>query len=85
MKTRKIMEAFLKMNGIESPKVLLLMRHTNDNISFSQDLAFNIIPDNFENEESFRYVMQTLAWFMPRHYSFVGLDEKNFSDTFSAL
>jgi hypothetical protein len=85
MKTRKIMEAFLKMNGIESPKVLLLMRHTNDNISFSQDLAFNITPDNFENEENFRYVMQTLAWFMPRHYSFVGLDEKNFSDTFSAL
>jgi hypothetical protein len=83
--TRKIMEAFLKMNGVESPKVLLMMRHTNDNTSFNQDLAFNIIPSNFENEESYRYVMQTLSWFLPRHYSFVGLDEKKFDDVFTAL
>ncbi|MES2138989.1 MAG: hypothetical protein V4511_04735 [Bacteroidota bacterium] len=83
--TRKLLDSFLKMNGIKSPKVLLLMRHINGGEGVSQDIAFNILPENFSSEAIYRSVMQTIAWYLPRHYSFVGVDEKTFGSGFMPL
>jgi hypothetical protein len=80
---RAILREFLMGNGISSPKVFLMSRTINDTVS--QELVFNLTPSNFETEEDFRYVMQCLGWFLPRHYSFVGMDEERFQDSFMPL
>ncbi len=83
--TRKLLREYLKMNGIQEPKVLLLMRHRKDNKEVSQDIVFNLTPNNFENEEQYNSVMQTLAWYLPRHYSFVGMEENSLGNGFELL
>jgi hypothetical protein len=80
---RAILREFLKGNGIASPKVFLMSRTVNAEVS--QELVFNITPDNFDTEEDFRYVMQSLGWFLPRHYSFVGMNEESSQDNFMPL
>jgi len=47
-------------------------------MTFYSNLVFNLTPAAFENEEVFRSVMQNLGWFLPRHYSFVGMKEESF-------
>ena len=81
--TRNILRTFLERNGVESPKILLMMRRNGETVT--QDLVFNIVPENFENVNTHRTVMHTLAWYLPRHYSFVGVDEKTFEKSFMPL
>ena len=81
---RNVLRNFLLNNGVESPKVLLMSR-TSANGAASQELVFNLTPADFENEEVFRSVMQNLGWFLPRHYSFVGMKEDSFKDSFMPL
>ncbi|MCG9793462.1 hypothetical protein [Flavobacterium algicola] len=82
---RKLLREYLKLNGVDTPKVVLLMRHQKDDKKASQDLVFNVTPNNFENAEHYRIVMQTMAWYLPRHYSFVGMDEKSLGNGFEDL
>ena len=81
---RAVLHKFLVTNGVKSPKVLLMCR-TAQNGNVSQELVFNLTPEDFESEEVFRNVMQRLGWFLPRHYSFVGMNEDRFKDSFMAL
>lgn len=83
--TRNVLREFLESNGVSSPKVSLMMRHQQNETEVSQDLAFNIIPQNFGSEEDFRTVMERLPWFLPRHYSIVGLREMALEDGFMPL
>ena len=83
--TRDVLCEFLKNNGVAAPKVLLLMRRGGGGAGLSQDLVFNITPLDFENEEMYRWVMQQLAWFLPRHYSLVGMEEKAIKSGFMPL
>jgi len=80
---RAILREFLIGSGIPSPKVFLMSRTVNGETS--QELVFNLSPDNFATEQDFRYVMQSLGWFLPRHYSFVGMSEETFKDSFMPL
>lgn len=45
-----------------------------------QNLAFNVAPENFENQEVFQRVMRALSWFLPRDYGMVVIpgQEKHF-------
>jgi len=81
---RAILREFLISTGISNPKILLMVRNSR-NGDTSQELVFNLTPANFETEEAFRNVMQTLGWFLPRHYSFVGMNEESFKDSFMPL
>jgi hypothetical protein len=83
--TRLLLHNFLKANGIETPKIALLMRGQNKDLDVSYDLAFNVTPHQFESEADYRMVMQSIAWFLPRHYSFVGMNENALSDGFVDL
>lgn len=83
--TRKLISDFLKTNGIPTPKVLLMMRHVDEGKEVSQDIVFNISPQSFDTEKEYQKVMQTIAWYLPRHYSFVGMDEKTLGDSFMLL
>lgn len=71
--------------GLNPPKVLLMSRHGSSGEEASQDLVFNLTPESFESEELFRSVTQHLAWFLPRHYSFAALGEKQLGDCFMPL
>ena len=83
--TRNVLREYFISNGIASPKAMLMMRRLANGAGISQDLAFNITPQNFDNEETYRSVMQRLAWFLPRHYSFVGMREESVGNGFMPL
>jgi hypothetical protein len=82
--TRHVLRQFLQDNGIAAPKVFLLMRHLPGG-GVSQDLVFNITPEAFASEAHYRSVMGHLGWFLPRHYSFVGMEEATVGDSFRPL
>lgn len=83
--TRNLISDFLKMNGVKAPKILLMMRHRQDGNGVSQDIVFNLTPKNFKDENTYRTVMQTIGWYLPRHYSFVGMDEQSLGNGFMTL
>lgn len=82
--TRSILREYLKANGVETPKVLLMMRTLPDG-KVTQDIVFNITEHHFENREQYEALMGSLRWFMPLHYSYVGMDEQIFGGAFFEL
>lgn len=70
---RKLLREFFQLNNIPDPKILLMMRKIDGELI--QELAFNITPAQFENEEQYRNMMQTVTWYLPRHYSILGMNE----------
>lgn len=83
--TRNVLREYLQQNGIATPKIALLMRRLPNGTGISQDLAFNITPHDFASEALYRSVMQQISWFLPRHYSFVGLREDALPGSFLPL
>jgi hypothetical protein len=82
-KTRKLLKDFFELNGVHNPMVMLMMRKNGEEMS--QDLAFNITPEFFESEEHYRNMMQTVTWYLPRHYSVVGLHDNHVENGFMPL
>lgn len=72
---RSQLREFLHHFGLRSPKVMLIARNYEDEVTVSQDLVFNFTPADFPNQNTFDEVMRTIAWFLPRHYSFFCVDE----------
>ncbi len=81
---RAVLREFLISIGLSSPKLFLMCRNSPSGDA-SQELVFNVTPEDFESEEAFRNVMQTIGWFLPRHYSFVGMNEESFKNSFMPL
>jgi hypothetical protein len=79
--TRTVIREFLKSLGIDDCKVLLMHRAKSQ----SQQLVFNVTPDKFEKKEHFEAVMKCIGWYLPRHYSYVSMDESAFEGSFQAL
>ena len=71
--TRKLLRDYLIRIGLAEPKVLLLMRTLKDGSGVSQNIVFNITPEQFENENSYQSVLRVISWYLPRHYSVVGM------------
>ncbi|WP_053058285.1 hypothetical protein [Pedobacter sp. BMA] len=85
LQTRKVIKEFLELNGVKQPKVLLMVREQAGGQGTTQDIVFNITPKDFSDEETYRGVMQTIGWFLPRHYSFVGMNEQGVGEGFMEL
>lgn len=83
--TRKLLADFLTTNGIAIPKVLLMMRHRKDGSGVSQDLVFNVTPHDFNDENTYRNVMQAISWYLPKHYTYIGMDENSLASDFMPL
>lgn len=66
---------FLLHAGIKSPKSMLIARNFEDENDAKQDLVFNFTPAQFPNEKAFQEVANTVAWFLPKHYSILFIDE----------
>jgi len=81
--TRKLLKDFFELNGIEDPKVLMMVR--KNGTEMCQDLAFNITPAHFESDTHYRNMMQTVTWYLPRHYSLIGLNDPEIDKGFMPL
>jgi hypothetical protein len=79
---RAIREHLLRL-GVRDPKVVLMSRAVEN--SMVQELVFNLSPDRFPSEEHYRAVMHSLAWFLPRHYTYVSLRGSALEDRFEDL
>ena len=81
--TKKLLGDYLRLNGVNNPKLLLMMRKNGEKVT--QDIVFNVAITDFETEEMYRAVMRNLSWYMPRHYAYVGMDEETFPNDFSSI
>lgn len=76
--SQQIILNFLKESGIKTPKISLLMRHQKKGMV--QDLVFNIDAQNFDNEQHYQRVVQKIAWYLPKHYTFITTTDKRFTE-----
>ena len=76
---------FLQFSGVKNPKVMLIARNYTDEEKATQDLVFNIMPTQFASKKDFDNIMNTLQWFLPKHYSFFGVDELSIENGFLPL
>lgn len=72
---KKQLREFLQHAGIKTPKAMLIARNYEDESTVKQDLVFNFTPTQFANEKEFQLIGNTIAWFLPKHYSFIFVDE----------
>lgn len=82
---RRQIREFLQYSGVKNPKIMLIARNYTDEARASQDLVFNFIPVQFPSEKEFNTVMNTIQWFLPKHYSFFGVDELAIENGFHPL
>ncbi|PRD47467.1 hypothetical protein [Sphingobacterium haloxyli] len=82
---RRQIREFLRYSGVKNPKIMLIARNYTDEERASQDLVFNIIPAQFQSEKDFNAIMNTIQWFLPKHYSFFGVDELAIENGFQPL
>jgi hypothetical protein len=77
--SQQIILNFLKESGIKTPKISLLMRHQKNGKGMVQDLVFNIDEQSFDNEQHYQRIVQKLAWYVPKHYTFMTTTDKRFT------
>ncbi len=82
---RQQLREFLAYNGVKMPKIMLIARNYEDDDQVSQDLVINVTPKNFANEKDYQTAMNSISWFLPRHYSIVGMDEDAIPSGFEFL
>jgi len=82
---RMAIREFLEYNGLKNPKIMLIARNYKSEETVRQDLVFNIIPKQFATEKEYKTIMETISWFLPRHYSIIGLDEMSVGNGFMPL
>ena len=85
LQTRETIASFLKGNGIENPKIMLMMRKRKDGNGVSQDIVFNLTAADFPSQETCDNVMKAIRWYLPSHYSYVGMNDKDLQSSFVPL
>lgn len=82
---RDQLREFLYHSGVKLPKLMLIARNYTDEQRATQDLVFNIMPMQFATQKEFDTIMNTIQWFLPKHYSFFGVDEMAIENGFQPL
>ncbi|MBL1408804.1 hypothetical protein [Sphingobacterium faecale] len=82
---RKQLREFLQHSGIKSPKTMLIARNFEEESQVKQDLVFNFTPSQFASEQDFQQIGNTIAWFLPRHYSILFIDDMSIENGFEEL
>ncbi len=79
---RRVIHQHFKRMGLEQPAVLLMHRPSVP----ESNLVFNVFPEMFASEEDFRVALGSVSWFLPRHYSVLGVSGETFPpEAFHAL
>lgn len=82
--TRGVVRQFLQRLGIVDCKITLMNRKMKDD-SFLQEIVFNLTPQRFPKKEYYEAVMKSISWFLPRHYTYVSMDEPSLGNSFRPL
>ncbi|TDQ79909.1 hypothetical protein [Sphingobacterium yanglingense] len=82
---RKQLREFLQHAGVNVPKTMLIARNFEDEAQVKQDLVFNFTPAQFASEQDFQQIGNTVAWFLPRHYSILFIDDMAVENGFEAI
>jgi hypothetical protein len=83
MTVRQNMARYLEWKKIRDVKILLMSRQGEQGMR--QELVFNLTPDRFASHQEYEAIMQSLGWFLPRHYLYVSMDEAGLKNEFVAL
>ncbi|MFD2742037.1 MULTISPECIES: hypothetical protein [Sphingobacterium] len=83
--SRMHIRSFLEYTGISNGKVMLIARNYENEELMTQDLIFNITPKMFATQNAYVQVMNTISWFLPRHYSIAGVDELSVESGFEQI
>jgi hypothetical protein len=75
VKTRTAIREFLKRNGIKRPMVMLLSRTSEGRAV--QQLVFNVFAEDLSSPEQVGMIMQSLTWFLPRHYAILSINKQS--------
>lgn len=81
--SRKVILAYLVKNNVHFPKVSLLNVMTDNGIM--NQLVFNLVPSQFEDEKHFQACLSSLAWFIPMHYTYTSIPEHYLGELFFDL
>jgi len=82
---RAQIKEYLVHMGVKTPKIMLIARNYEDENLVSQDLVFNITPAQFKSDKTYNEIMSAISWFLPKHYSFMGVNEMAVDNGFQAL
>jgi hypothetical protein len=70
---RQALKKFLQSKGFKKPMVMMMCRKSSGKMI--QELAFNVLPEDFSSPEERDYCMQQIGWFLPRHYLIVSFQD----------
>lgn len=76
--TRSVLRQFFASNGVTNPKIMMMLRKKSEKMY--RDVVFNITPEMFDNQDHFNAVMQAVGWFLPRHYTYLSIEEATIED-----
>jgi hypothetical protein len=71
---RRVINHHFKRMGIEQPSVLLMHRPSVK----ESNLVFNVFSEMFTSEEDFRLALGSVSWYLPRHYTVLGVSHGTF-------
>lgn len=77
--TRNVLRQFFTSNGVANPKIMMMLRKKGEKMY--RDVVFNITPEMFGNPDHFNAVMQAVGWFLPRHYTYLSIDEATMEES----
>lgn len=83
--TRKLIGDYLIKIGIENPQVFLVKRQRTDGDGIAQHIVFNVSLRNCGDEKKIQAALRTIAWYLPMHYTFLGIDEQGYESVFVPL
>lgn len=73
--TRSVLRSFLIKSGLINPQIMMVSRSINGEVT--QELVFNVFPEDFPSEERFNFRLQQISWFLPRYYMVLSISKNS--------
>ncbi|MDR1888710.1 MAG: hypothetical protein LBQ81_04940 [Zoogloeaceae bacterium] len=79
LETRQVLRHFFERAGIPA-KVLLMSRASDEKTGEKGGLSlvFPFTPNSFNNQEEYEHCVQSIGWYLPHHYSVIGMAEDEY-------
>jgi hypothetical protein len=81
--TRNVLRNYFSQHGVPDIQLCLMSRMTPSGPD--QSIVFDATPERFQSEEHYQGVMQSLAWFLPRHYRYSAMARSSLANGFLPL
>jgi hypothetical protein len=81
--TRNVLRNYFSQHGVPDIQICLMSRMTPSGPD--QSIVFDATLERFQSEEHYQGVMQSLAWFLPRHYRYSAMARSSLANGFLPL